>query len=56
MEMGKGKRERRGIEEGRGVEDGRGKERVGRVIGVIGIVVWGLFFGLIDVGLYLGKN
>lgn len=46
LALGFGNREVREIDAGLRVPSGRGKARVGRVLGVIGLVLWGLMWVL----------
>ena len=56
LALGFGNREVREIDAGLRLASGRTKARVGRVLGVIGLVIWGLFWVAFGVLFSLGNN
>ncbi len=56
LAVGFGNREVREIDVGLRVPSGRNKARAGRVLGVIGIILWGLLWALITLAFSQGNN
>jgi len=56
LAWGFGNREVREIDAGLRLPSGRTKARVGRVLGMIGVIIWGLVFVLITIAFSQGNN
>ena len=56
LAWGFGNREVREIDAGLRRPSGRTKARVGRILGMIGVIIWGLVFVLITIAFSQGNN